>query len=279
MCIKRGTPFSIETDHALMRRTANHQFLKRPDVNVLDMSKTKPREDIISGQYSAHEGRFEAYPASGFCGGTIAPSSLASPAFTRVGTAAGGTSTQSAFARTTGFADTRYSLSESRARRPIVAHLPNTPSIRIGDYAKRTPRDYFHLPGKAPLPTETAGHGGLYYDCQNYDKVVWSRALSNTVPFGRATEKAPDRRERIKYIEAIVKRAKLPERSAKKNQQRNLARENAHMLVDAIFKDKKSSRPQDDGPPQAQPENVFTRLTARSTRKKQPTPKPSGDHK
>ena len=256
-----------------MRRTANHQFLKRLDVKVMDMSKTKPRDDIISGMYSAHEGRFEANPASGFCGGTVAPSSLVSPAATRVGTAGGATSTHSAFARTTGFADTRLCLSESRPRRPIVAHLPNTPSIRIGDYAKRTPRDYFHLPGRAPLPTETAGHGGLYYDCKNYDKVVWSRALSTAVPFGRAKEKAPDRRERIKYIEAIVKRAKIPERSAAKNLQKNLARENAHMLVDAIFKDKKGRRGQDDGELGAPPGNVFTRLTARSGRRKQPTPK------
>ena len=178
-----------------MSRTANHQFLKRPDVNVLDMSKTKPRAEIISGMYSAHEGRFDVNPASGFCGGTFGPtSSITSPVFTRVGTAPGA-STNSAFARTSGFAEARYCLTaEPSPRRPIVAHLPNTPSIRIGDYAKRTPRGYFHLPGKAPLPSETAGHGGLYYDCKNYDKVVWSRALSNTVPFGRGIEKPPDRK-------------------------------------------------------------------------------------
>ena len=262
-CIKKGTPFSHEDDYLLMSRTANHQFLKRPDVNVLDMSKTKPRDDLIAGMYSAHEGRFEANPASSLCGGTVAPSTVASPVMTRLGTAAG--STRSAFARTSELTEARYCFSaEPRQRRPIVAHLPNTPSIRIGDYAKRTPRGYFHLPGKAPLPSETAGHGGLYYDCKNYDKVVWSRALSNTVPFGRAIEKAPDRKERLKYIEAIVKRAKLPERSAKKNQQRNLARENANMLVNAIFKDKKKSVTTDDGFPEAPPPNVFQRLQARS---------------
>ena len=78
-----------------MSKTANHQFLKRLDVNVVDMSKLKPREDIISGFYSAHEGRFETNPASGFCGGTVAPTAVSSPAVTRVATAAGGTSTAS----------------------------------------------------------------------------------------------------------------------------------------------------------------------------------------
>ena len=64
--------------------------------------------------YSAHEGRFDANPASGFCGGTVGPtSSVVSPMFTRVGTAGtfAGASTQSAFARTSGFAEARYCFS------------------------------------------------------------------------------------------------------------------------------------------------------------------------
>ena len=89
---------------------------------------------------------------------------------------------------------------------------------------------------------------------KNYDKVVWDRSLSNTVSFGR-DKNIPDRRDRVKYIEAIVKRAKLPSQTAKKHAQKNVARENVKLLFDVMFKDKKDDKT-------SKSQNVFSRLTA-----------------
>ena len=133
------------------------------------MSKTKARAPFIEGYYSAHESRFESNPTSGFCGGEIQPYT---PARSHMkpfapNTTDGGASTPSQYARRGAWVETRNSSADagSRVRRPLVAHQANTPSIRLGEYARRTPKGYFYLQGKAPLATETSGHGGLFYDC------------------------------------------------------------------------------------------------------------------
>ena len=188
------------------------------DTNIVDFRRTTGHGTITDGYYSAHESRFESWPASGFCGGAVqGPTPVTSLMRTAGATGGFSPSTPSARKRMAFEAEARNSSADAaiRIKRPVVAHQANTPSIRIGDYAKRRPEGYFHLPGKAPMATETAGHGGLFYNCQNYDNIVWSRSLSNAVPFGKGN--GPCRAERLKNIEAIVKRAKIPERSAKKH--------------------------------------------------------------
>ena len=74
-----------------MNKTANLHFPKRLDVNIVDMSKTKERDLITAGYYSAHDARFESNPTSGFCGGEVGPTPVIS--LMRTGTAGRGTTT------------------------------------------------------------------------------------------------------------------------------------------------------------------------------------------
>ena len=177
-CIRRGNPFNFEPEHQIEKVKANSQFSRRLDTHIIDFNKRTGHGTITDGFFSAHEGRFETNPTSSFCGGEIQRYSLIRPGTTD-------DSQRNSTSRGRWTFTTNDYFDVTSVKRPLVAHQANTPSIRLGNYAKRKPDDYFYLPGKAPRATETAGHGGLYYSCDNYDKIVYSASVSNTVPFAK----------------------------------------------------------------------------------------------
>ena len=69
------------------------------------------------------------------------------------------------------------------------------------------------MPGKAPKPTDSEGHGGFFYSRDNHDKFFWKRPASLT--FERNVE---NKKKKIKRIEEIVKKAKNPRKVEKKAQ-------------------------------------------------------------
>lgn len=176
-CIRRGTPFVFEPEHIIEKNKTNNQFSKREDSHIIDFNKRTGHGSITDGYFTVSDGRFESNPTSGFCGGEVQRLSL-----TRAGTASNSQDKSSSRARWTW--TTNDYLDMTSVKRPLIAHQANVPAIRIGQYAKRRPESYFHLPGKAPRAAETSGHGGMYYSCDNYDSIVYSNTVSNTVPFG-----------------------------------------------------------------------------------------------
>ena len=75
------------------------------------------------------------------------------------------------------------------------------PSVKIGAYAKRKPKNYFYIDGQVPIAPDSENHGGFYYD-QSYD--VKSRK-SHSLPFER---NVPDMKKMIKHINEVTKKSK-----------------------------------------------------------------------
>ena len=125
-----------------------------------------------------------------------------------------------------------------------MANLPNVPTVKIGNYAKRNSATLFYIPGQAPKPSDSEGHGGVYYNMENYGKVVWNNASSHVVPFER---KVVDKKEQMKRIEAITKRAKDPDKLAQKNRTKQMAKENAEFLFNLLHG--KEAKPRDRSQP------------------------------
>jgi hypothetical protein len=58
----------------------------------------------------------------------------------------------------------------------IVPNQANVPSIKIGEYAARNPKQYFYIPATEPLPNGSEVHGGQFYDVtKTFDKFVANR--------------------------------------------------------------------------------------------------------
>ena len=116
-------------------------------------------------------------------------------------------------------------------KRPMVANLANVPTVKIANYSKRNPDTLFYPQGQAPRPSDTEGHGGLYYDTKNHSKIKWSNKTSNVLAFERKVE---NKKEQIKRIEQVTKRTKLPDRQSDKKKNngnaKQMAKENALML-------------------------------------------------
>ena len=119
-------------------------------------------------------------------------------------------------------------------KRPLVANLANVPTVKIASYSKRNPETLFYPQGQAPRPSDSEGHGGLFYDVKDQAKLAWSNKTANVVPFARKVE---NRKEQMKRIEAVTKKAKAPGKAAKRSAAKTMAKENAELLFSLLHGD------------------------------------------
>ena len=91
-------------------------------------------------------------------------------------------------------------------KRPLVANLANVPTVKIGQYSKRDPDKLFYPQGQHPISSDTEGHGGVYYNTQNYGKIVWNNNSSHVLPFERNVVPMKDQ---IKRIESVTRKTKV----------------------------------------------------------------------
>lgn len=128
-------------------------------------------------------------------------------------------------------------------KRPLVANLANVPAVKIANYSKRNPSTLFYPQGQAPRPSDTEGHGGLFYDIKNYSKLAWSNKMTNVVKF--AAGKVENKKDQIKRIEQITKNTKSAKVDQRKNSKKQMAKENAEMLFKMLHGSKASEKSRD----------------------------------
>ncbi len=122
----------------------------------------------------------------------------------------------------------------------IVPNQANVPSIKIGEYAARNPKQYFHLPATEPLPNGSEVHGGQFYDViKHFDKFVASRKISSSVSFSR---NVVDKKKDLARIEKITKNAKIDTdvqgRVKPSTQRRKVAKETKEILFQLMWGNK-----------------------------------------
>ena len=136
------------------------------------------------------------------------------------------------------YSHTHYQNAETETallghKRPLVANLANVPTVKIASYSKRRPETLFWGQGQAPRPSDSEGHGGLFYETHNHGKFAWSSKIGSVLPFERKVESQKDK---IKRIESITKKMKgsSGSKSVHKDHRKQMAKENAEMLFNML---------------------------------------------
>ena len=111
------------------------------------------------------------------------------------------------------------------------------PSIKIGEYAPRNPKQQFYLPATEPLPNGSELHGGRFYDLKPvFDKYVGNRKIFSSVAFQRNVR---DKRKDMSRIEQTIKATKIDTDANGKIRQsvlkKKVARENKEIMFDLIW--------------------------------------------
>ena len=240
-------PVPAAADHDLLKKWADWKYPSRDDMCNRPFKRKKnddlnstftfscPRRTILdNGHPDPTESRFDTAPCSSFLAGEVHEQQ--SSYNNRLRSTMGGTAGKF-FTTRSSFGNTKVSRFNSSMlmtpveKRPNVANLANVPSVKIANYSKRNSDKLFHRQGEAPQPCDSEGHGGLFYDTSKHGKFAWSSKLSNTVPFERKVE---NKKEKMDRIESITRKLKSSDKSSKKSQAMEVARENAELLFDLL---------------------------------------------
>ena len=229
-CTSRGSPFTDMSDWQHQKLAANWQYNQRVDSHVQDLSRHCPHKTITDGFIKLTDSRFDTNYGSTFLAGEITETSPERARLRMRNTMqgksksfsfSGRVSLDNSVQHVTNPVSSRmneYSnmskqnqskFSESLplgVKRPLVANLANVPTVKIGQYSKRDPDKLFYPQGQHPISSDTEGHGGVYYNTQNYGKIVWNNNSSHVLPFERNVVPMKDQ---IKRIESVTRKTKV----------------------------------------------------------------------